>query len=246
MKAEREFIFGIHPVQEAIDSGSEIDRILVRKDHDNPEVRKILSHGFRLNIPIHKVPKEKLNTITRKNHQGIIAFLSAIQYASLDHVISSSYSKGSDPLLLMLDRITDVHNFGAISRTAEGLGFSGVIIPFRGRAMLNNEAVKISAGALMHIPVCRVKSLLSTIDYLKNNGIRIVSCIEKASRSIYDTEMKGPICLVLGSEWEGISGEILAKTDESVRIPMFGKISSFNVSVSMAIIGAEVVRQRNS
>jgi len=246
MKADCEFLFGIHAVQEAIESGSELDKIYVRKDYSNPGIKEILSAAFRLNIPIQKVPKEKLNAITGKNHQGIIAYLSAVQYASLDNIISSSYSFGDDPLLLMLDRITDVHNFGAIARTAEGLGFDAIIIPFKGGARLNNEAVQISAGALMHLPVCRVKSLLSTLDYLKKNGIRVVACTEKARDSIYEVEMKGPVCLILGSESDGISHELLAKADDRLNIPMYGKISSYNVSVSMAIAGAELVRQRNS
>lgn len=244
MKPDREFLFGIHSVQEAIESGSEIDRIFARKDYNNPDIKEILNAAYRLNIPIHKVPKEKLNAITGKNHQGIIAFLAAIQYASLDHVISSSYNNGKDPLILMLDHITDVHNFGAMARTAEGLGFNAIIIPFKGGARLNNEAVKISAGALMHLPVCRVKSLLSTIDFLKNNGIKIVACTEKVRDSIYGTDMKGPLCLILGSESGGISQSVLQKADNRVKIPMYGKIASFNVSVSMAIAAAEVARQR--
>jgi len=246
MKTDREFLFGIHSVQEAIESGSEIDKIFVRKDYNNPAIKDILTEGYRLNVPIQKVPKEKLNTITGKNHQGIIAFLSSVHYASLDNIISASYGKGKEPLLLMLDRITDVHNFGAIARTAEGLGFDAIIIPSKGNARLNNEAVKISAGALMHIAVCRVKSLLSTADYMKNNGIRVIACTEKAHNSIYSTDMNGPACLIVGSESDGINHEIVRKADEKVNIPMFGKVSSFNVSVSMAIAGSELIRQRNN
>lgn len=244
MKGDREFVFGIHSVHEAVESGSEIDRIMVRKDYSNSQIKDILNNGYRLNIPIQKVPKEKLNAVTGKNHQGIIAFLSAIKYASLDHVISDAYSQGTDPLLLILDHITDVHNLGAIARTSEGLGFNGIILPSKGSARLNSEAVKISAGALMHLPVCRVKSLLSTIDYLKNNGIRIIACTEKADDSIYSADMKGPACLILGSESDGISREVLRKSDISVNIPMHGKVSSYNVSVSMAIAGSELIRQR--
>jgi len=244
MKVNHEFFFGIHSVQEALESGSEIEKIYVRKDHQNTIIKDILSRAYTLNIPIQKVPKEKLNTITGKNHQGIIAFISRVHYASLDNVISTAYGRGDDPLVLMLDRITDVHNFGAIARTAEGLGFHAIIIPSKGSARLNNEAVKISAGALMHIPVCRVKSLLSTTGFLKNNGIRVIGCTEKTRNSIYKTNLQGPVCLVLGSESDGISPELLSKVDEKVNIPMFGKVSSFNVSVSMAIAGSELIRQR--
>lgn len=244
MKTDREFVFGIHSVHEAVESGSEIEKILVRKDYSNSQIKDILSKGYKLNIPIQKVPRDKLNAVTGKNHQGIIAFLSAIKYASLDHVISDTYSQGIDPLLLILDHITDVHNLGAIARTAEGLGFNGIILPSKGSARLNSEAVKISAGALMYLPVCRVKSLLSTVDYLKNNGIRIIACTEKAKDSIYSSDMNGPACLILGSESEGISREILLKSDIQVNIPMHGRVSSFNVSVSMAIAGSELIRQR--
>jgi 23S rRNA (guanosine2251-2'-O)-methyltransferase len=246
MKVNREYIYGIHSVQEAIESGAEVDKIMVRKDNTNPQIKDILADAYRLNIPIQKVPKEKLNIITPKNHQGIIAFLSAVHYASLDHVISSSYGQGKDPLLLMLDHITDVHNLGAIARSAEGLGFDAMIIPSKGSARLNNEAIKISAGALMHLPVCRVKSLLSTINFLKNNGIKTIACTEKTGNSIYRTDMKGPACLIFGSESDGISNEILIKADEQVNIPMFGSVASFNVSVSMAIAGSELIRQRVS
>lgn len=244
MKADRDFVFGIHSVQEAIESGAEIDRVMVRKDYTNPAIKDILKKGYQLNIPIQKVPKEKLNAVTGKNHQGIIAFLSAVNYGSLDHIISEAYSKGKDPLVIMLDRITDVHNLGAIARTAEGLGFDAVVIPSKGSARLNHEAVKISAGALMHIAVCRVKSLLSTADYLKNNGLRLIACTDKARDSIYFLDLTGPACLIFGSEYDGISEDLLKKADHRVNIPMYGQVSSFNVSASMAIAGSELVRQR--
>jgi 23S rRNA (guanosine2251-2'-O)-methyltransferase len=246
MKAHQEYVYGIRPVQEAVVSGSEIEKIFVRKDHTNPQIKELLSDAYRLNIPIQKVPKEKLNGITSKSHQGIIAFLSAVHYASLDHIIHQAYGMGKEPLLLILDRITDVHNLGAMARTAEGLGFDAVIVPSKGSARLNHEAVKISSGALMHLPVCRVKSLLSTIDYLKNNGIRIIACTESAPETVYGIDMKGPVCMILGSESDGIHPDILRMADVRAKIPMYGKVTSFNVSVSMAIAGSEIVRQRNS
>lgn len=240
---KKDFVFGIHAVDEAIKAGHEIDKILVRKDISNTIIKDLLSSAYQLNIPILKVPREKLSSITGKNHQGIIALLASIRYASLDNVISNAYQNGQDPILILLDRITDVRNFGAIARTAEGLGFHGIVIPDKGGARLNNEAVKTSSGALLHLPVCRVKSLLSALEFLKNNGIQVVSVTEKSDISIYNAEFKGPMCLVLGSESEGIHPDILKKSDKILKIPMYGNISSFNVSVSMAIAGSEIIRQ---
>lgn len=244
MMAEKDYVYGIHPVSEAIESGKEIEKILVRKDSTGQPVKDILARAYRMNIPIQKVPREKLNAITGKNHQGIIAYVSAIPFASLDNIISTSYSSGKDPLLVMLDRITDVHNLGAIARTAEGLGFNALIIPSKGGARLNLEAVRISSGALLHISVCRVKSLSGTLEYIKNNGIKTIAITEKSDTSLYSQDLKGPVCLIFGSEMDGISQELINKADLSVKIPMSGKVSSFNVSASMAIAGAELVRQR--
>jgi 23S rRNA (guanosine2251-2'-O)-methyltransferase len=197
-----------------------------------------------MNIPILKVPVQKINSITRKNHQGILAFIATISYASLDNVIHETFRLGKDPLLLMLDRITDVRNFGAISRTAEGLGFHAIVLPSKGGALINQEAMKASAGALTHIPVCRVKNLVGTLQYLKNHGIRVIACTDKGEELLYQKNLTGPVTLVMGSESEGISQEILGVCDNIARIPMFGKIASYNVSVSMAIAGSEIIRQR--
>jgi len=243
---QKEYIIGIHSIQEALLSNTEIEKILVRKDNTNDAVKRLLQDANRLRIPIHKVPIDKINSITRKNHQGIIAFISSISYASLDNIIHEIYHKGKEPLLLLLDRITDVRNFGAIARTAEGLGFHAIIIPSKGAALINREAMKTSAGALAHIAVCRVKSLKSTIQYLKNNGIHILACTEKSDDMLYHKNLTGPLTLVIGSEFDGISRDILEVCDDRVKIPMFGNISSYNVSVSMAIVGSEIVRQRNT
>ncbi len=241
---KKDFIFGIRAVKESLHADMEIEKILVRRDHANEVIQKLLQEANQLKIPVLKVPAQKLQAITRKNHQGIIAFISSVRYASLDHIITDTYSKGKDPLLLLLDRITDVRNFGAIARTAEGLGFNAIIIPSRRGALINQEAMKTSAGALAHIPVCRVVSLPATIQYLKNNGIAVVGCTEKADNNLYKHTLTGPITLVLGSEYDGISPEVLRVCDGRVYIPMFGEINSFNVSVSMAIAGSEIIRQR--
>ncbi len=241
---KKDIIYGIHSVEEALSSDTEIEKILVRKDHGNETIKKILHEAYGMNIPILKVPVQKINSITRKNHQGILAFIATISYASLDNVIHETFRLGKDPLLLMLDRITDVRNFGAISRTAEGLGFQAIVLPSKGGALINQEAMKASAGALAHIPVCRVKNLAGTLQYLKNHGIRVIACTDKGEELLYQKNLTGPVTLVMGSESEGISQEILGVCDDIARIPMFGKIASYNVSVSMAIAGSEIIRQR--
>jgi 23S rRNA (guanosine2251-2'-O)-methyltransferase len=241
---KKDIIYGIRSIEEALSSDTEIEKILVRKDHSNDLIKRILHEAYGLNIPIQKVPVQKINTYTRKNHQGILAFITAIRYASLDHIIHETFRQAKDPLLLMLDRITDVRNFGAISRTGEGLGFHAIILPSRGGALINQEAMKASAGALAHIPVCRVKNMARTLQYLQNHGIRGIACTEKGEELLYQINLTGPLVLILGSEGEGISAEILEICDEKARIPMYGRVNSFNVSVSMAIAGSEIVRQR--
>lgn len=241
---KKDIIYGIHSLEEALSSDTEIEKILVRKDYTNESVKRILQEAYKLNIPIQKVPVQKINTITRKNHQGILAYISQIQYASLDHIILETYRRAEDPLLLLLDRITDVRNFGAISRTAEGLGFHAIILPAKGGALISEEAMKASAGALAHIPVCRVKNLTGTLQYLQNHGIRGIACSEKGEELLYQKNLTGPLTLVMGSEGAGISPDILEICDEIVRIPMYGKINSYNVSVSMAMASSEILRQR--
>lgn len=243
-QGKKDIIYGIHSIEEALLSDTEIEKILVRKDHENDIIKKILREAYGMNIPILKVPLQKITSITRKNHQGILAYISTISYASLDNVIDETYRQGKEPLLLLLDRITDVRNFGGISRTAEGLGFHAIIIPSKGGALINQEAMNASAGALTHIPVCRVKNLAGTIQYLQNNGIRVIACTDKGKELLYQINLTGPVTLVMGSESEGISREILNVCDNTARIPMYGKITSYNVSVSMAIAGSEIIRQR--
>ena len=241
-----QIIFGIHPVVEALHAGRELEKVLIQNGISFEKIRDILNECNSLNIPVQKVPIEKLNRITRKNHQGIIAFLASVTYASLENIIDSTFQKGKDPLLLVLDRITDVRNFGAIARTAEGLGFDVIIIPETGSARINEDAVKTSAGALHHIPVTRVKNLKKTLDFLSASGIRIIASTEKTENNLTNADLKGPLALVMGSEDVGIDGKLLESAHEKIRIPMYGKIESFNVSVSFGIIGYEILRQRNN
>ena len=239
-----DFVFGIRPVIEAIKSGKEIERILVQKEVGGTIVAELLQLASKHNIPIVKVPVDKLNRITRKVHQGVICYISPVIYASLDNIVTEVYQKGGTPFILVLDRVTDVRNFGAIARSAECMGVQAIVIPSRGSAQINSDAVKTSAGALNYIPVCREDNLKSTLKYLKDNGLKIISCSEKGGGNIDSTDCKGPLALVMGSEEDGISSEYLKLSDEMLKIPITGKIQSLNVSVAAGIMMYEVVRQR--
>jgi len=241
-----EFIYGTRAIIEAIQAGKEIDKVLVQKDLKNDLIRELIKLCREHHVPYAQVPIEKLNRVTKKNHQGAICFLSSLTFSSLDNIISETFQKGEIPLLIILDRITDVRNFGAIARTAEGAGIHALIIPSRGNAPTSADAVKTSAGALHYVPVCREENLKDTITYLKESGIHIVACTEKGEHTIYQSNLSLPLAILLGSEEDGISPEYLKMCDEEVRIPMFGKIASLNVSVSAAIVIYEAVRQRIS
>jgi len=236
-----EFVFGIQSVTETLRSGKDIDRLYLAKGASFPEIQQL---AFERKVTIQRVPPEKLDRITRKNHQGAICFVSAIHYVKLSNVIADVYEKGQVPLLLILDRITDVRNFGAIARTAESAGVQGIVIPARGAALINADAMKTSSGALNYLPVCREVNLEETIKYLQASGIKVVACTEKTNNYLYEVEMAGPTAIVMGSEEDGISDELLRLADHHVRIPMVGQIESLNVSVATGVVLYEVVRQR--
>lgn len=241
---DKDFIFGTRAVMEAIHAGKEIDKILVEKEADNELIKELLHLAKTERIPVVRVPEAKLNRITRKNHQGVVAHMSAIEYASLDNVVDECYSKGVAPLILVLDRITDVRNFGAIARTAECAGVHAIVIPEKGSAQINSDAVKTSAGALNHLPVARVKNLYYIVKDLKKMGLNVVAVTEKTEKLMYDTDFTSPTVLILGSEEDGISPELMGLSDESIKIPMAGNIESLNVSVSAGVVIYEAIRQR--
>lgn len=240
----RDVVFGLRPVLEALQSGKEIEKIYLQRDAKNPVISELVALAADLKVPVLKVPIEKLNKITRKTHQGVICYVSPITYASLDNVVSETFGQGKVPLLLILDRITDVRNFGAISRTAECLGVNAIIIPSRGSAEINSDALKTSAGALNYIPIIREDNLKNTLTYLKDSGFQLVACSEKAEKMIYQADFTPPLAIVMGSEEDGVSPEYLRKMDWMVKIPQVGKIQSLNVSVATGMILSEVVRQR--
>jgi 23S rRNA (guanosine2251-2'-O)-methyltransferase len=241
-----DFIYGIRATQEALESSQEIERILLLADDKNELHKSIARRAKELKIPVAHVPRDKFNRITKKNHQGVITFISAIKYGSLDHILHTVFAEGREPRLIILDRVTDVRNFGSIARTAEGAGFSGIIVPSKGGARINADAMKTSAGALNYLPVCRVSSLANTIKNLKDHGLRIIGCSEKSSDEFYNLDLTGPLALVLGSEELGISENLLYLCDQRGKLPMNGKIGSLNVAVATAICTYEVIRQNRS
>jgi 23S rRNA (guanosine2251-2'-O)-methyltransferase len=245
-RKSKNFIFGIRVIMEAIEADIEIEKILLQKGSSNEHLNTLAQMARRRNVPLQPVPGVKLNAITRKNHQGAIAFLSGVQYASLDHIIDHCFASGVDPLLLVLDRITDVRNMGAIARTAECLGVDALVIEQRGNAMITSDAMKTSAGALNHLPVCRVRNLQETLQLIQNSGIKVVAASEKSVCSLYEADMSGPLAVVLGSEEDGVNPEILQKANLSVQIPVRGHIKSLNVSVAAGIVLSEVLRSRSS
>jgi 23S rRNA (guanosine2251-2'-O)-methyltransferase len=239
----KEITFGIQSVLESLKSGQEIDKILIQKEQDFIDIQRLANER---EVPIQRVPIEKLNRVTRKNHQGVIAYISAIRYVSLHNVLTGVFEKGEMPLLLILDRITDVRNFGAIARTAECMGVHAIVIPLRGGAEINSDALKTSSGALNYLPVCRENNLFNTVRYLQESGVQVVACTEKAADDIYKVDFDVPTALVMGSEEDGISNDILRRADAAVKIPLTGKVASLNVSVATGMLLYEVVRQRTT
>lgn len=239
-----EYIFGIRAVMEAIEAGKDIDKILIKKDLQGELVGELFDLIREYNIVTQRVPIERINKITRKNHQGVIAILSAVTYHSLENLVPQVYEEGVLPFVVVLDGITDVRNFGAISRTCECVGANAIVIPERGSVTVNADAVKTSAGALHYLPVCREKNVVSAIRFLKDNGYQIVAASEKAQITYTQADYTGPVAIVMGAEDTGISSEVLRLCDTIVSIPQFGNIGSLNVSVAAGVMMYEVVRQR--
>lgn len=239
-----DYIFGIRAVMEAIEAGKDIDKVLIKKDI-NGELASELFGMIRANrILSQRVPLERLNKITRKNHQGVIAVLSAVTYHRLDHLVPQLYEDGVLPFIVVLDGITDVRNFGAIARTCECAGVDAIVIPEHGSVSVGGDAVKTSAGALHHLPVCRERSTAGAVRFLKDNGYRIVAASEKVDINYTQVDYTVPVAIVMGAEDTGISPEVLKLCDTFVSIPQFGHIGSLNVSVAAGVIMYEVVRQR--
>ena len=241
---EKDMIFGIRAVIEAAEAGKDIDKVLVKRELSGELFRELQDVLRHYDIPMQKVPVERIDRITRKNHQGVIAFTSAVTYHKLEQIIPFLYEQGKNPFILVLDGLTDVRNFGAIARTCEVAGVDAIVIPARGSVSVNADAVKTSAGALHTIPVCRENSLKEAVTFLKNSGVKVVTATEKAAKFHTETEYTDPVAIVMGAEDVGVSNEIIRICDELVKIPQFGTIQSLNVSVAAGVMIYEVVRQR--
>lgn len=245
MTEKNDMIFGVRAVIEAIQAGKEIDKILVKKDIQSDLSKELFAALKGTMIPVQRVPVERINRITRKNHQGVVAYISSVVYQKVEDLVPFIFEEGKNPFFVMLDGITDVRNFGAIARTCECAGVDAVIIPARGSVTVNADAMKTSAGALHTLPVCKEKNLKQTLEYLKNSGFKLVAATEKGDYEYTNGTYTGPVCLVMGAEDTGVSYEHLALCDEWVRIPVVGKIESLNVSVAAGILIYEALKQRN-
>ncbi|MDX9725378.1 MAG: 23S rRNA (guanosine(2251)-2'-O)-methyltransferase RlmB [Bacteroidales bacterium] len=246
MQKETDYIFGLRPVLEALKAGKQLDRLLVRQGLQGSLYHELMTEVRKYGIPYQTVPAERLDLVTRKNHQGVIAWISLVEFQSVENLLPSVFEKGEDPLIIVLDGVSDVRNFGAVVRSAECLGAHAIVIPEKGSARINADAVKTSAGALHSFPVCRVKAITRTIEFLKESGLKIIAASEKTGTKVSELDLTGPAVLIMGSEDRGVGPELLSMADHHVVIPMTGNIGSLNVSVAAGILMYEIIRQRKS
>lgn len=245
-KPNLDLIFGIRAVMEAIEAGKEFDKIFIKKGLAGGLANELITLLKKNQVPFQYVPIEKLNRLSRKNHQGVIGLISPIVYQDIEMILPQIFESGETPLIVVLDSVTDVRNFGAIARSAECAGAHAIVIPSKGGVSVTADAIKTSAGALHKLPVCRVPNLHITLKFLKESGLSLLAATEKADSPYYNADWSGPSALVMGSEDTGISNENLKLCDQLVQIPMAGTISSLNVSVAAGILIFEALKQRTS
>ncbi len=241
---KQQLIAGRNPVLELLQSTQEVEKVLLSKNASGDVVKQIIQLCREKEVYYQFVPEVKINSLSRANHQGVLAFTALIQYQEVQKIIDFVFSKGEDPLLLILENITDIRNLGALARTALGLGVHAIIFPKKESAAVNDVAVKISAGALLKIPVCRVENMTAAIKDIKNNGIKIIGLDGTADNYIYEVNTKMPLAIIAGSEDEGISNPVIRLVDELVKLPMSPELESYNVSVATAMALYEVNRQK--
>lgn len=237
-------IFGIRAIIEAIQAGKEIDKVFVQKDAQGDLMRDLMKVMKRAGINFSYVPVEKLNRLTPNNHQGAVAVIAPVAFHDLEALVESVTESGKVPLFLILDQLSDARNFGAIIRTAECTGVNGIIVQKQGSAPVNGDTVKTSAGAVFNVPICKVDHIKDAIFHLQGSGIKAVAATEKTDNTIYDISLKEPVAIIMGSEDRGINPSVLKIVDEKAKLPMFGTISSLNVSVACGAFLYEAVRQR--
>lgn len=244
----KNIIYGIRPIIEAIRQGKQIDKILVQSSSTSDNLKQLKDELRQMNqnAKIQYVPIEKLNSLSKSaNHQGVIAYCSIVEYSDLEETVMQIFEKGKVPLILFLDHLTDVRNVGAIIRTAECAGVDCIILPNEGTAQINSDAVKTSAGAVLRIPICRSINTKTTLNFLKQSGIKLYAASEKANNNYTQVDMQEPLCLIMGAEDKGVSKDAIKMSDELLKIPMKGEIESLNVSVATGILIYEVIRQRS-
>lgn len=238
------YIYGMRAVTEAVRSGRKFEKVLFKQGMEGAQYRELLDALMQNDIPFQFVPFQKLNSLVKGSHQGVVAYISQIDYVPYEEMIELAMSRKEAPLFLLLDGVSDVRNFGAIARTAECAGVDGIILPAKGGAAINADAVKTSAGALLRVPTAKVTNLKLPLYYLLESGFQVVAATEKAETSLYDVKFRKPTAIVMGSEQKGISPAVLDLCTAEARIPMMGEIGSLNVSVAAAIVLYEAVRQR--
>lgn len=240
------YLYGMHPVTDAVRQGRKFERILFRKGLEGEQFRALLDEVTRRGIPYQFVPGEKMNRIVKGAHQGVVAYLAQIDYVPFEEMVEGALSRKANPIFLLLDGISDVRNLGAIARSAECAGVDGIVVPERGSAAINADAVKTSAGALLRIPTARVPNLRTALYYFRDSDFQIVAASEKAEDAMYDVNFRKASVIVMGSEGSGISEPVLSLCTVGARIPMSGQTGSLNVSVAAALVMFEAVRQRMS
>ncbi len=239
-----QYLFGMHPVLEAVKSGKKFDKVLLKQGLEGQQFRELMELLKVNEIPFQFVPGERLNRAVRGSHQGVLAYISQIDYVDIEQLVDNALGRSENPLLVILDGVSDVRNLGAIARSLECAGGFGIIVPAKGGAAINADAIKASAGALMRIDTCKVSNLRVAAYYLKQSGFKLIAATEKTDKLIYDVDMTGPCAIIMGSEGKGISQTMLDLADEKTAIPMSGEITSLNVSVASAVLMYEAVRQR--
>lgn len=244
MKEKENIIFGIHPVIEAIKSGKEIEKVYIQQDIQGQGLTELRNVIKKSKVPFSHVPVQRLNKYTTGAHQGVLCFISPIETQDIEDVLAHVFEEGKVPLVLILDRVTDVRNFGAITRTAECLGVHAIVIPKRESAQINEDAIKTSTGAIFRMPICKVDNLTDTLFLLKDSGLNVVSCTEKTDKLISEVDFNQPTAIIMGNEEKGIANQLLKNSNDLAKIPMVGEIASLNVSVAAGMVIYEASKQR--
>ncbi|MFA7115955.1 MAG: 23S rRNA (guanosine(2251)-2'-O)-methyltransferase RlmB [Bacteroidales bacterium] len=243
---KQHYLYGMHPILEALRTDKKIDKILIKKGLEGAQFDELMELVKAKDVQVQFVPIERLTRVTKGSHQGVVAVLSLVEHLLLEEMIDKALAKSDSPIFVILDGVSDVRNFGAIARSVECLGADGIILPAKGGARINSDAIKTSSGALLRLDTAKPQNLKIAIFQLKEKGFKIIGASEKASEILYHADLKGPIAIVIGSEDKGISPSVIKECDELLQIPLKGEIGSLNVSVATSIVLYEALKQRKS